>query len=110
MTTPHVEPFFHRNTNTIAYIVSDPASRHCMIIDSVLDFDSSAGRTSTVSADGLIAHINDAGLTVDWILENFTAVDRSDSGKTDFCDEEARHLYLVETWAQDGFCRSVCVT
>lgn len=75
MTTPHVEPFFHQNTNTITYIVSDPASRHCMIIDSVLDFDSSAGRTSTVSADGLIAHINDAGLTVDWILETHIHAD-----------------------------------
>ncbi len=75
MTTPHVQPFFHRNTYTITYIVSDPGSRHCMIIDSVLDFDSSAGRTSTESADAIIAHISDAGLSVDRILETHIHAD-----------------------------------
>jgi len=75
MTTPHVQPFFHQASNTITYVVSDPVSRHCMIIDSVLDFDASAGRTSTESADGLIAHINDAGLAVDWILETHIHAD-----------------------------------
>jgi glyoxylase-like metal-dependent hydrolase (beta-lactamase superfamily II) len=75
MTTPNVRPFVHQKTNTITYIVSDPDSSHCMVIDAVLDFDASAGRTSTESVDHIISQIGDAGLSVDWILETHIHAD-----------------------------------
>ena len=55
MSTPDVLPFFHADSNTWTYLVSDPATREAAIIDPVLDFDPKAGRTGTVSAQALLA-------------------------------------------------------
>ena len=70
-----VEAFFDPVTYTYSYVVSDPASRHCAIIDSVLDYDCAAGRSSHQSADRLIAHVRERGLTVDWLLETHVHAD-----------------------------------
>ena len=70
-----VEAFFDPATYTYSYVVSDPASRHCAIIDSVLDYDCAAGRSSHQSADRLIAHVRERGLTVDWLLETHVHAD-----------------------------------
>lgn len=59
---PDVTAFFDQATNTVSYVVKDPAGRACAVIDSVLDFDQAAGRTSTASADRIIAHIRDHDL------------------------------------------------
>jgi len=72
---PDVEGFFDDATNTISYIVKDPNSDHCAIIDSVMDIDYAAGRITTDHADLLIAHIKKRGLTLDWIIETHVHAD-----------------------------------
>ena len=72
---PQVEAFFDPATNTYSYVVRDPESKHCAIIDSVLDYDPAAGRTSNASADRLIAYVREHGLTVDWLLETHVHAD-----------------------------------
>ena len=73
--TPKVDSFFDPTTNSISYVVSDPATGRAAVVDPVLDFDPAAGRTSTASADRLIAAVRDAGLAVDWILETHVHAD-----------------------------------
>ena len=70
-----VTPFFDEPTFTFSYIVQDPHSNSCAIIDSVLDFDYDSGTTSTRSADALLAHITDHGLKLEWILETHVHAD-----------------------------------
>ena len=72
---PLVEAFFDPATYTWSYVVSDPATRRCAIIDSVLDYDAAAGRTRHASAERLIAYVRDQGLTVDWLLETHVHAD-----------------------------------
>jgi glyoxylase-like metal-dependent hydrolase (beta-lactamase superfamily II) len=75
MPTPDVHAFHDEATFTITYVVSDPGSKHAAIIDPVLDFDPASGRTSTASADAVIAYVNDQELSVDWILETHVHAD-----------------------------------
>ena len=72
---PEVISFFDEPTNTVTYIVSDPATKSCAIIDSVLDYNASSGRTSTESADEVIAFIEQGGLKTQWILETHAHAD-----------------------------------
>jgi glyoxylase-like metal-dependent hydrolase (beta-lactamase superfamily II) len=72
---PLVTAFFDEATNTVSYVVSDPATAHCAIIDSVLDYDAASGRTSKASADAIIAHVRSNALTVDWLLETHVHAD-----------------------------------
>lgn len=72
---PEVSAHFDEATNTITYIVKDPASDHCAIIDSVMDFDYAAGRITHDHADALIAEITARGLTLDWIIETHVHAD-----------------------------------
>ncbi len=72
---PDVTAFFDEETNTVSYVVREPQGRACAIIDSVLDFDHAAGRTSTRSADRIIDHVRAEGLTVEWILETHVHAD-----------------------------------
>ena len=72
---PEVASFFDPETNTISYCIKDPDSSSCALYDSVLDFDYSSGRTSMKSADELIAHVKDKGLTVEWIIETHVHAD-----------------------------------
>lgn len=72
---PEVSGYFDEATNTITYIVKDPSSNHCAIIDSVMDIDYAAGRITYDHADGLIAEIEARGLTVDWIIETHVHAD-----------------------------------
>lgn len=67
--------FFDRTTGTVTYVVSDPATRRAAIIDPVLDYDSSAGRTGTDSADAVLSYLAHEGLAVDWILETHAHAD-----------------------------------
>ncbi|WP_150912036.1 MBL fold metallo-hydrolase [Marinobacter halotolerans] len=75
MQSPQVQPFFDEPTNTFSYVVRDPASSACAIIDSVLDFDYAAGRTDLRSADQIIDYIREQGLNVEWILETHVHAD-----------------------------------
>ncbi|MCA1766905.1 MAG: MBL fold metallo-hydrolase [Idiomarina sp.] len=72
---PMVKHFFDEPTNTYSYVVKDPNSKHCAIIDSVLDFDYAAGSTDTRSAENILEYINKNQLTVDWILETHVHAD-----------------------------------
>ncbi|MEC9345403.1 MAG: MBL fold metallo-hydrolase [Pseudomonadota bacterium] len=72
---PDVRTFFDKVTFTATHVVSDPATGHAAIIDSVLDYDPKSGRTSRASADAVIAHVRESGLTVDWILETHVHAD-----------------------------------
>lgn len=72
---PHVKAFFDEPTFTATYVVSDPETKVAAIIDSVLDFDQPSGRTSTDSADSIIAYVQARGLTVDWLLETHAHAD-----------------------------------
>lgn len=70
-----VEGFFDPATSTVSYLLTDPATRQCAIIDSVLDYDPKSGRTRTTSADQLIARVREHGSTVQWILETHVHAD-----------------------------------
>ena len=72
---PDVTAFFDEPTNTVSYVVKDPTSDACAIVDSVLDFDNAAGRTSTESADEIIAWVKAKGLRVEWLLESHVHAD-----------------------------------
>ncbi len=74
-TRPEVEPFFDESTNTISYIIVDPATRACAILDSVLDFDYAAGRISYTQADKLIDFIRSNNLSLEWIIESHVHAD-----------------------------------
>jgi glyoxylase-like metal-dependent hydrolase (beta-lactamase superfamily II) len=71
----NVHEFFHEDTYTYTYVVSDPATKKAAIIDSVLDYDAAAGRTSTESVDQLIAYIREQSLEVEWLLETHIHAD-----------------------------------
>lgn len=71
----HIEAFFDPASCTYSYVVSDPATRRCAIVDSVLDYDPAAGRTSFENADRLIAYVRKQGLSVDWLLETHVHAD-----------------------------------
>lgn len=75
MQQPDVKAFFDTDTNTISYVVSDPASKQCAIIDSVLDYNANAATTSTASADLIIDYVRQQGLTVQWLLETHVHAD-----------------------------------
>ena len=75
MLHPEVFSFFDEPTNTATYILKDPASRVAAIVDSVLDYDAAAGRTSTKAADGLIAYVREHDLKVEWLLETHVHAD-----------------------------------
>ena len=76
----HVEAFFDPATFTYSYVVSDPDSRQCALIDPVLDYDPAAGRTSHQNADRLVAYVREHGLTVQWILETHLHADHMSAG------------------------------
>lgn len=72
---PVVKHFFDPRTWTLTYVVGDPATRHCAIIDPVLDLDYASGTITTESADRLIDYVKSERLTVDYILETHVHAD-----------------------------------
>ncbi len=72
---PEVTAFFDEQTNTISYVVKDPASSACAIIDSVMDIDYAAGRISYESANEIIKFVQDNGLKVEWLIETHAHAD-----------------------------------
>jgi glyoxylase-like metal-dependent hydrolase (beta-lactamase superfamily II) len=72
---PDVKGFFDPQTNTISYIVKDPASNACAIIDSVMDIDYAAGRITFDHADELIADVKARGLDLQWLIETHVHAD-----------------------------------
>lgn len=75
MNKPDVKAFFDEATFTVSYVVSDPETKACAVIDSVLDYDQASGRTSTASADQLIAYVKEHALSVEWIIDTHIHAD-----------------------------------
>lgn len=71
----NIKAFFHEATNTVCYVVNDPATKRAAIVDSCLDFDMAAARTQTTHADQVLAYVAANDLTVDWILETHVHAD-----------------------------------
>ncbi len=78
--TPVVTPFFDAESNTFSYIVKDPNSNACAIIDSVLDLDYASGTISHESADAVIKFVRDHKLEVEWIIETHAHADHISAG------------------------------
>lgn len=73
--SPDVWGFYEEDTGSIQYVCADPATRKAALIDVVLDFDPAEARTSTESADAILAHVEREGLTVEWILDTHPHAD-----------------------------------
>lgn len=76
---PLVRAFFDEATNTVSYLVSDPATGHAAVIDPVLDYDQATGKAAAKSAEAILAAAKDAGLTIDWVLETHAHADHLSS-------------------------------
>ena len=72
---PDVTGFYDKRTFSIQYVVADPATGACAIIDPVLDFDEKSGSTATSSADRILEHIEKKGHAVEWILDTHPHAD-----------------------------------
>src|SRR6056297_456808 len=72
---PEVKAFFDDATNTISYVVMDPGSNACAVVDSVMDIDYAAGRIAYDHADEIIAYVRDNDLTVEWLIETHVHAD-----------------------------------
>lgn len=72
---PAVKGFYDTRSGSIQYIVSDPATQRCAIIDPVHDFDEKSGATATTNADAILAYIDSEGLAVDWIFDTHPHAD-----------------------------------
>jgi glyoxylase-like metal-dependent hydrolase (beta-lactamase superfamily II) len=66
---PDVEAFFDAVTNTISYVISDPKTKACAVVDSVMDIDYASGRITHDHADRIVDHITSNQLTLEWIIE-----------------------------------------
>lgn len=74
-TQPKVAAFFEAETNTISYVIKDPASKSCAVIDPVMDIDYAAGRIGYRSADLVIDYIRTNELVVEWLIETHAHAD-----------------------------------
>lgn len=72
---PEVTPFFDEDTNTFSYVVKDPGSKSCAVVDSVMELDYAAGRLSLAGADKIIDHIRHHDLDLEWIVETHVHAD-----------------------------------
>ncbi|MFK7838578.1 MAG: MBL fold metallo-hydrolase [Sulfitobacter sp.] len=72
---PEIESFFDPQTNTISYVVMDPGSPACAVIDSVMDINYAAGRITYEHADEIIAYIQKHKLKLEWLIETHVHAD-----------------------------------
>ncbi|MGE0851288.1 MAG: MBL fold metallo-hydrolase [Hyphomicrobiaceae bacterium] len=72
---PAIRAFFDEPTNTVSYLVSDPATRRAAVIDPVLDYDHRTGKASAKSADAILAAAKTANLSIEWVLETHAHAD-----------------------------------
>ena len=74
-TKPLVKGFFDERTFSIQYVVADPETRKCAIVDPVIDFDEKSGATATKNADAILSFVNEQGFEVEWILDTHPHAD-----------------------------------
>lgn len=73
--SPDVTPFFDSDSNTFSYIIKDPTSTACAVVDSVLDFDYAAGNVQFLSANKIISYIQEHNLSLKYLLETHVHAD-----------------------------------
>ena len=73
--SPQVKAFFDSATHTISYVVADPETQICAVLDAVMEFDYAAGKLTTIMADDIIAYINTHQLKLEWIIETHVHAD-----------------------------------
>jgi glyoxylase-like metal-dependent hydrolase (beta-lactamase superfamily II) len=74
-TRPAVAAFFDKRTYSVQYVVADPETKHCAIIDPVLDFEPKSGATATHSADALLCYVRSEGYVLQWVLDTHPHAD-----------------------------------
>lgn len=106
--SPQVQSFFHEATHSFSYVVSDPETKQCAVIDSVLDFDLPSGTLEHTFADTLLAYIKEHDLTVEWVLETHMHADHLSAAM--YIKEQAggkvaigNHITDVQEMYQDVF-------
>ena len=72
---PVIQPFFDEPTNTVSYLVADPATKQAAVIDPVLDYDHNAGTVDTRSVRAILNAANEAGYSITWALETHAHAD-----------------------------------
>src|SRR5689334_2797737 len=72
---PMVRAFFDEPTNTVSYLVADPATKQAAVIDPVLDYDQKSGEVDTGSVEVILKAAMDLGLTITWALETHEHAD-----------------------------------
>lgn len=72
---PDVTGFYDPRTFSIQYVVADPATKKCVLIDPVLDYDEKSGSVKTANADRLLAFVAENGLSIEWILDTHPHAD-----------------------------------
>jgi len=72
---PVIQPFFDEPTNTVSYLVADPATRKAAVIDPVLDYDHNSGTVDTRSVEAILKAARDAGYAIEWALETHAHAD-----------------------------------
>jgi len=70
-----IQPFFDAATSTYSYVVADPGTGCCAIVDPVLDYDAAAGRVGYASAERIATYVREQGLRVEWLLETHLHAD-----------------------------------
>lgn len=72
---PEVTGFYEARTGSVQYVVADPATKNCAIIDPVLDYDEKSGATATIEADRILNFVAGRGYAVQWILDTHPHAD-----------------------------------
>ena len=75
MTSPIIHAFFDEPTNTVSYLVADPATKQAAVIDPVLDYDHKSGKANVTSADAILAKAKAEGFTIGLVLETHVHAD-----------------------------------
>lgn len=78
--SPHVKAFLHPDTSTFSYVAWDPDTRHAAVVDSVLHYEASSGRTSMHYVDQIVTFVHDNGLRTEWVLETHAHADHVAGG------------------------------
>jgi glyoxylase-like metal-dependent hydrolase (beta-lactamase superfamily II) len=72
---PEIKAFYDPQTHTISYVLRDPTTLACAIIDPVLDYEARSARVFTENASAIAEYVREQGLTVQWILETHAHAD-----------------------------------
>jgi glyoxylase-like metal-dependent hydrolase (beta-lactamase superfamily II) len=75
MQTAEIRAFFDEPTNTVSYLVWDPATKAAAVIDPVLDWDHKSGTADTGFADRMLKAAAEEGLGIRWVLETHAHAD-----------------------------------